>query len=108
MSALDSLHGALVKSFEAGEPLLTMRELTILLHLRLRRDLSTCELSDALSVPKPAITRAVDALETIGLVHRKRNPDDMRFVRMTLSESGRLYLERFERRFTPVSTKAAA
>ncbi len=108
MSQLDSLYGALVQSFKAGEPILTVREIAVLLHLRGRFDCSTGEMSHALYIPKAAVTRAVDMLEGSLLAHRKRNPDDMRFVRVRLSLQGLAYLERLERRLAPVSEKVAA
>jgi len=105
---LNALYSALVESSKAGEPLLTVREIAVLLHLRGRVDCSTGEIAHALYIPKAAVTRAVDMLEGSLLAHRKRNPDDMRFVRVRLSLQGLAYLERLERRLAPAKTKAAA
>jgi DNA-binding MarR family transcriptional regulator len=108
MSPLDSLYSALVQSFSVGEPFLTVREIAVLLHLRSHVDESTCEISEALFIPKPAVTRALDGLVTSGLVHRKRNPNDLRYVRVALSVSGRCYLERLEARLVPAKKQRAA
>jgi len=105
---LNALYTALVDSFKAGEPILTVREIAVLLHLRNRIDCSTGELAQAIFIPKAAATRAVDMLEGSLLVHRTRNPDDLRFVRVRLTISGIAYLERLERRLAPAKTKAAA
>jgi DNA-binding MarR family transcriptional regulator len=46
------------------------------------------QLAEREGMSKPAMTTAVDRLEAIGLVHRKRSPRDARRVELELTEKG--------------------
>ena len=105
---LNTLYTALVSSFKDGEPILTVREIAVLLHLRTHLNESTGSISEALHVPKPATSRAIDMLEGCGLAVRKRFEDDLRTNRVRLTLSGIAYLNRLERRLAPAKTKEAA
>ena len=52
-------------------------------------------LSDSLATPKPAISRAVDALSELGLVRRKRDLEDRRNVLVQRTVAGSVYLTEF-------------
>ena len=56
------------------------------------------QLAESLSAPKPAITRAVDALGELGFVKRKRDPDDRRNVLVQRTVAGSVYLSEFAER----------
>lgn len=107
---LSTLYSALIESAKAGEPLLTVRELTALLYLNLhqRTGRRTGEIADALHICKGAATRAITALESKGYVSNKRDTDDFRRNFVTLTASGRAYLERLELRLAPAKKKEAA
>jgi MarR family transcriptional regulator for hemolysin len=46
------------------------------------------ELARALGIEGPTLTRHLDGLERLGLVVRRRDPDDRRAVRVELTEAG--------------------
>jgi len=76
-------------------PDLTMRQLSILLHIYLEPPPHTVRgLASLLGVTKPVITRALDSMGTMGLVHRVRDPRDRRNVIIQRTVEGSLYLER--------------
>lgn len=54
------------------------------------------ELSGALKVPPPSMTRAVDRLTAAGLAVRKRDPQDARLIRIRITESGKKLLNQLE------------
>ena len=50
-----------------------------------------------LDIPKPAVTRALDALERVGLVCRRRDQDDLRSVFVERTSDGMAWLHNFAR-----------
>lgn len=52
------------------------------------------ELSELLRVSPPTVSQQIDDLERRGAVERRRDPEDRRSVRLSLSPEGRALLER--------------
>ena len=50
-----------------------------------------------LNVPKPAISRALDALSILGFVKRVRDANDKRIVIVQKTAEGAIYLDNFSR-----------
>lgn len=105
---LNNLYSALVESSKAGEPLLTVREIAVMIRLRNALSQSTGQIAHAVALPKSAVTRALDGLERDRLVIRNLSDRDMRVNSVRLSTAGLAYLQRLERRLAPAKTKAAA
>jgi DNA-binding MarR family transcriptional regulator len=83
---------AQVKDDEAD---LSLRQMTILLTIYLEPPPHTVRgLAAKLSVSKPVITRALDAMGKLKLVSRRRDEKDMRNVLIQRTVEGALYLER--------------
>ena len=74
---------------------LTLRQMTILLTVYLEPPPHTVRgLAARLDVTKPVITRALDSMGRLGLVKRRRDPDDRRNVIISRTVDGALYLEK--------------
>ncbi len=79
-------------------PDLSMRQWAILLTVYLNPGRHTVRgLARDLNVPKPAISRALDALSILGFVRRVRDPEDKRIVLVQKTEQGSLYVDQFAR-----------
>ncbi|MHA1189760.1 MAG: MarR family winged helix-turn-helix transcriptional regulator [Alphaproteobacteria bacterium] len=77
------------------EPDLSARQVTILLTVYLEPQPHTIRgLAAKLGVTKPVITRALDSMGRLGLLARKRDPDDGRNVLIQRTVDGSLYVER--------------
>ena len=61
------------------------------------------QLAESLGAPKPAISRAVDALSQLGFVKRKRDPRDGRNVLVQRTVAGSVYLSDFADRIADVA-----
>jgi DNA-binding MarR family transcriptional regulator len=59
-------------------------------------------LAEREGVAQPTLTRMVDRLETEGLVHRRRSPDDARVVLVELAPRGVTELARLRHRYLEV------
>ena len=78
------------------QPDLSMRQWTILLTVYLTPGPHTVRrLSEELEVPKPAISRALDALSIHGYVRRARDPGDRRIVLVQKTPEGSLFIDGF-------------
>jgi DNA-binding MarR family transcriptional regulator len=66
---------------------LTSRQLVILLECR-EKPCTVRGLAETLNVPKPAITRALNRVEELGLVARRDDPDDRRSILVGLTPKG--------------------
>ena len=78
------------------QPDLSMRQWTILLTVYLTPGPHTVrKLSEELEVPKPAISRALDALSIHGYVRRARDPGDRRIVLVQKTPEGSLFIDGF-------------
>ena len=80
------------------QPDLSMRQWAILLTVYLTPGPHTVRrLSEDLAVPKPAISRALDALSIHGFVRRSRDPGDRRIVLVQKTPEGSLFVDAFAR-----------
>ena len=71
---------------------LTLIQFHILRHIR-KGSNTVGELAERQQVSRPAISRAVDMLVEKGLVYRRENTNDRRFVQLDLTESGNNLLD---------------
>lgn len=77
-------------------PDLSMRQWAILLTVYLNPGPHTVRaLARDLNVPKPAISRALDALSILGFIRRVRDETDRRIVLVQKTPDGALFLDRF-------------
>ncbi len=80
----------------AENPDLSMRQWAILLTVYLHPGPHTVRaLARELNVPKPAISRALDALSILGLVRRVRNEQDRRIVNVQRTPEGSVFIDDF-------------
>jgi len=94
--ALDIWRGALVETVRRDIPDLTARQMAVLLTVYLSDGPHTVRgLSKILNVSKPAITRALDRLGTLDLVHRKPDEADRRSVLVQRTVKGSVFLSEF-------------
>lgn len=78
-----------------------MRQWAILLTVYLYPGPHTVRaLARELNVPKPAISRALDALSILGLVRRVRNDQDRRIVNVQRTPEGSVFVDDFTRLVT--------
>jgi DNA-binding MarR family transcriptional regulator len=66
---------------------ITLDQFHILRHIRKGRG-SVSELADLQQISRPAISQAVDILVEKGLISRRTNADDRRYIRLELTPSG--------------------
>lgn len=79
-------------------PDLSLRQWAIILTVYLNPGPHTVRgLARDLNVPKPAISRALDALSILGFVRRVRDENDKRIVLVHKTPEGSLYLDKFSR-----------
>lgn len=101
MAATDNLTSwreVMCDSVRADGPDLSMRQWAILLSVYLRPGPHTVRaLSRDLNVPKPAISRALDALSILGFIKRVRDANDKRIVIVQKTAEGAIYLDTFSR-----------
>lgn len=92
-AALRLLRHVLVAGMAAGAPDLSNRQMAVLLSIYTEEPPHTVrELAARLGLAKPVITRALDRLEALGLVKRKRDPDDGRNVLVQRTVAGAVHL----------------
>ncbi|WOI53168.1 MarR family winged helix-turn-helix transcriptional regulator [Parvularcula sp. LCG005] len=88
----------MVDTVRLDRPDLSMRQWALLLTVYLTPGPHTVRrLSEELEVPKPAISRALDALSIHGLVKRARDQSDRRVVLVQKTEEGSLFIDEFAR-----------
>lgn len=93
--ALQLWHDTSLRLVRSETPDLTLRQISILLHIYLVPPPHTVRgLAAQLGVSKPVITRALDSMGSQGLVHRIRDERDRRNVIIQRTVGGALYLER--------------
>lgn len=91
--ALDVWRAVTVQAVRSDEPDLTTRQLAILMTITLGAPPHTVRgLSQALKIAKPAVTRAIDALERHGLAVRMEDEDDARSVLIVRTARGQMFL----------------
>lgn len=92
-SALELWRGALAETVRSRGPDLTARQLAIVLYVYLTPPPHTVRgLASELKLRKPAVTRALDKLEELGLARRKPDPDDKRSIVVQRTVRGSVYL----------------
>ncbi len=107
--ALNLWRDVLVASVRSDAPDLTARQQAILFTVVLSAGPHTVRgLAEQLAVAKPAVTRALDALEKHGLVRRVRDMQDLRNVFIERTPDGTNALRRFAAIVTGASTAASA
>jgi DNA-binding MarR family transcriptional regulator len=88
----------LADAVRSDGPDLSMRQWAILLTVYLNPGPHTVRgLSRDLNVPKPAISRALDALSILGFVRRVRDDTDRRIVLVQKTSEGAIYVDEFAR-----------
>ncbi len=88
----------MAESVRGDGPDLSMRQWAILLTVYLNQGPHTVRaLARDLSVPKPAISRALDALSILGFVRRVRDETDRRIVLVQKTPEGSIYIDGFAR-----------
>lgn len=98
-AALSLWRAVTLEGVRGSQPDLTARQLAVLMTVYLTEPPhGVRQLAESLSAPKPAITRAVDALAQIGFVRRKRDPADRRNVLVQRTVAGSVYLSEFGER----------
>lgn len=91
--ALDIWRGAVFESVRGDMPDLTSRQMAVILLVYMEAPPHTVRgLARELAVAKPAITRALDRLEGLGLVRRLADPDDRRSLLVGRTVAGSVYL----------------
>ncbi len=105
MDVLEMWRVAVTETVRRDTPDLSARQLALVLTVYLRPPPHTVRgLAAHLNVSKPAITRALDRLEKLGLVRRRKDPADRRSVLIQRTVAGSLFLSEF----ADTVTKAAA
>ncbi|MGV6801002.1 MAG: MarR family transcriptional regulator [bacterium] len=95
---LMSWRDVFVESVRADAPDLSMRQWSILMTVYLTPGPHTVrQMSADLNVPKPAISRALDALSIHGLIKRVRDVNDKRSVLIQKTADGGLFIDDFAR-----------
>lgn len=99
MARTDSLllwREVMADAVRADNPDLSMRQWAILLTVYLHPGPHTVRgLARELNVPKPAISRALDALSILGFVRRVRDAEDRRIVNVQKTPEGALFVDEF-------------
>ncbi len=95
-SILTNWRDVLADSVRSAGPDLSMRQWAILLTVYLSSGPHTVRaLARDLGVPKPAISRALDALSILGFVRRVRDDTDRRIVLVQKTPEGSIYIDKF-------------
>lgn len=95
---LTTWRDVLADAVRSDGPDLSMRQWAILLTVYLNPGPHTVRgLSRDLNVPKPAISRALDALSILGFVRRVRDETDRRIVLVQKTTEGAIYVDEFSR-----------
>lgn len=96
LAALELWRGALVASVRNAGPDLSARQLAILLTVYLVEPPHTVRgLAAGLDISKPAVTRALDRLSSLGFVRRKRDEADRRNIFVQRTVKGSVFLTEF-------------
>lgn len=94
--ALELWRAALAETVRKSAVDLTARQQAVLFLVYLTDPPHTVRrLAGELALHKPAVTRALDRLEALGLVRRKDDPDDARSVLVQRTVKGSVYLSEF-------------
>lgn len=106
--ALALWRDVVVEQVASDNPDLTQRQMAILLVVYMRPPPHTVRgLAAQLSISKPAVTRALDALSRLGYVKRKRDDTDRRNVLVQRTVKGSVFVSDFGEAIARVSDKTA-
>jgi len=93
MISLEMLHRVSSEVVRAGDVDLSSRQFAVLLSVFMRSEADSIrDLSTRLDLPKPAVTRALDVLESHGFIRRKRDRTDKRDVSVHRTVKGAVFL----------------
>ena len=105
--ALALWRDVVVEQVAGDNPDLTQRQLAILLIVFMRPPPHTVRgLAAQMSISKPAVTRALDALSRLGYVKRKRDEQDRRNVLVQRTVKGSVFVSDFGEAIARLSAKA--
>ena len=108
LRALSFWHGVTNGALQKMSVDLSARQTAVLLNIYLMpTPHSIKSIADALVISKPAVCRAVDALEKAKLVKRLRDRGDKRNVLIQRTSKGSIYLSEFADIILSVSKEAA-
>lgn len=94
--ALQLWRAVVLGGMARGQPDLTTRQMAVLLQVYLEAPPHTVRgLAATLGVSKPAITRAVDRLEDLNYVKRRKDDSDRRSVLVQRTVAGSVFLRDF-------------
>ena len=94
--ALELWHRVSVAALRGEQPDLSARQFALLLQVYVASPPHTVRaLARELAMPKPAVSRALDALGRLGLVRRKRDEADRRDVLVQRTVKGAVFLREF-------------
>ncbi|MGF1608668.1 MAG: MarR family transcriptional regulator [Kiloniellales bacterium] len=89
-------HGVMLRGLQDALPDLTARQLTLLLHVYLAQPPHTVRgLAEALAMSKPAVSRALDRLCSLGFLRRATDRDDRRSILVQRTVKGSVFLRDF-------------
>jgi len=75
----------------------TVSQCHILLEIGKKTETSIVDLASVLNLDTSTLSRSIDGLVSIGLVSRQQNPNDRRYVCVSLSEQGKRIFESIEK-----------
>lgn len=102
--ALALWHAVTLAGMARGQPDMTTRQMAVLLHVYLEEPPHTVRgLANRLDISKPAVTRALDRLEHLGYVRRKKDDSDKRSILVQRTVQGSVFL----RDFADVASRSA-
>lgn len=78
---------------------ITVAQCHALLEVAERGELSLAELAEAIGLDRSTLSRTVDGVVEEGLLERRANPGDRRYVSITLTDRGRAVCEEFNSTF---------
>jgi DNA-binding MarR family transcriptional regulator len=105
--ALALWRDVVVEQVASENPDLTQRQMAILLVVYMRPPPHTVRgLAAQMSISKPAVTRALDALSRLGYVKRKRDEQDRRNVLVQRTVKGSVFVSDFGEAIARLSAKA--
>ncbi|MGD2133504.1 MAG: MarR family transcriptional regulator [Maricaulaceae bacterium] len=102
-SALALWRAVTLEEVRSRGPELTARQLAVLMTVYLTPPPHTVRgLSETLGMPKPAVTRALDALSAQDFISRRRDEADRRSILIARTRAGSAYLGRLATRIKRV------
>lgn len=93
--ALRAWQRASLSAVRAGAIDLSSRQQAILITVYLEPPPTVSELSQRFGIPKPAVSRAIDAMGAAKLVRRVRDETDRRVVKVYRTDEGALFVQAF-------------